>query len=156
MHQHVRVRTELNLHFCWRLYAQSQEASSQKVARQLVKKGLRNLTAFDHVRAVDHSMWVANGWGLEVYLPEVRLEPGRPLELKPADAAKRPVLTLRTDQLHAGFAGAWYLTEAVGLRLRCAWDGLHRKWNDCKVAAHQAGFKGRRQKTMGILGQVSC
>ena len=87
-------------------------------------------------------MHMAQGWGLEVYLPEQRLLPRHELALVPADAYKRPIVCFRMDQAHAGFAGAWFLMEVAGLRGRCSWDGPHRKWNDCKNAAARCGMKG--------------
>ena len=126
-----------------RLAATSKDASAQSRAKDAVKESSRNITSMDHLRAIDHSMHMAQGWGLEMYLPSVRLLPGEALSLEPKCIAQRPIVVFRMDQLHAGFSGAWFLMEHVGLRGRCAWDGLHRKWNCCKNAADAAGFKGQ-------------
>mgnify|MGYP006974873145 CR=1 FL=1 len=112
------------------------------VAKKVIGEDRKNLTPFDHIRAIDHSMHSAQNWGLEKYVPAQRLLPTEPLTLVPPQHAKRPILTFKMDQAHSGFAGAWFLLEVPGLRARCSWDGPHRKWNDAKNAAAAAGLKG--------------
>lgn len=134
---------------CWldaasaRLYTKSKDLAAQAAAKKLVK-GSGHLSSYDHIRAIDHAMHAAQGWGLEAFLPEKRLVPGEPLQLVPEAPESRLIVNFRLDQLHSGFAGAWFLLEHSGLRARASWDALHRKWNDCKQSAEHAGFKGRQ------------
>ncbi len=85
-----------------------QAAAAKKLGAKL---SLPKVAVYDHVKAIDAAMHRAEDWGLEKYLPQKRLLPGEPLELIPRSVSERPILTLRNDQLHASFAGAWFLAE---------------------------------------------
>ena len=68
---------------------------------QATKHAEQMLKPFEHVRGIDHAMASVEGFGLEAYLPEVPLEPGGEMLLQPACADLRPVLVLRSDQVHS-------------------------------------------------------
>ena len=128
----------------------SKEHTAKYVAKRVIGPDRRNLTPYDHLRAIDYSMWAAQGWGLEVYVPLHRLWPKEPLTLVPEQHEQRPIVTFKMDQAHSGFAGAWFLMEITGVRGRCSWDGPHRKWNDCKNSATAAGLRGLGAKRRNV------
>ncbi len=117
------------------------ELGSTKIAQKIVDKR-KGLSTFDHARALDHALLQGEGFGLAAYLPEFRLLPGHPLKLQPEETSRRPIVTLRLDQLYSGFSAGRFMVEVSGLRMRLGRDTLHRKWNDCKNVANHNGFSG--------------
>lgn len=114
---------------------------STKLAQKIVDTR-EGLSTYDHARALDHALLQGAGFGLAAYLPECRLKPGQPLKLQPAETSRRPILTVRLDQLTSGFSSGHFLVEVTGLRARLGKDTLHRKWNGCKNVANNCGFSG--------------
>ena len=115
--------------------------------RKLHTKGL---SALDTIKAIDKQFRSTLSFGIENYLPKVRLLPGEDLVLSPLNAAARPMLILVPDEQNTGLQGAHFLW-ALGLRGYDSRDPNHRDWNDCKVATKHANLWSVVAKTTVLM-----
>ena len=122
-------------------FYQADDATAKSVLKNLQQQvqtpsAQKNGTA-DHLRTLAAALASGLGWGLEMYAPNVRLLPGKPLVLKPPLSEQRPVLSILGDEEKSQMCAANFL-KACGLRVHVCKDLLHRSDNNSNLADSRA------------------
>jgi hypothetical protein len=135
--------------------AKSRLKTLQKDIRSV---SFKRLAAADSIRTLAAALASGLGWGLETYVPQIRLLPGQDFILAPKTSAERPNLTLLCDEEPAQICAASYL-RSCGLRIHVCKDAIHRSDNNSNLADKRAdlGCVSLRSNT-GIVTfiVVSC
>ena len=137
-----------------RALCDEKEPDPAKAVKKNTKSTQAGLSSFDMCKALDKTLRVTRGWGLEKYIPEVRLCPGQPLTadtpLHPEDPRLRPAIIPVPDE-HAPGLNLTYFLWHKGLRGFTGRDPCHRDWNDALRAVNKAGLSPALAKTTLIM-----